>query len=614
MKQTILSIAAMVLAVLYSIGLLTAPPIQPASAQEAAAATGISTEYENRLFDDSFVHTVEIEMPEASWESLKASALYKEYYDCNVTIDGETFYHVGVRTKGNTTLIQSIIREWDRYSLVLNFGKFNKSQRYYGLDKVALNNNICDSSFLRDYLCYDMMRSMGVPTPLCSFVQVKLNGEVIGLYTAVESLSDSFALRNYGTQHGQLYKPEQMDIAGMITGTEKNATLRLSELSAADGTVDACQFLGVDDVTVGLQYQGEALSNYDAIWNNAVFKAGKSDKRRLVEAIRVINQEEDASSALNVDELLRYFAVNTFILNDDCYTSYAGHNYGLYEKDGRLSLVPWDYDHALGCTGAASGTSNWTDYINTPIDEPLIDTTLAERPLLNCLLSNEEWRAQYHAYLDEFIRGYIESGEFARKAEAAAAMIRPYVDVDPTSGVTGECFDAAVASDMDFVALRTASIRGQLSGEIPTTVEGQQQASETLIDCSAFVSPDSASLTELLLPKGSGLYIEDLMRTLIPQIDPLATISIIPVEDLFSLARLEGDHEEGMIDKLSKAGRIGDPEALEDAAKLLALRVAQGIGDKVLAVLVLIVALIAVRRMDRNRGPQPRREKKRYAV
>ncbi len=276
--------------------------------------------------------------------------------------------------------------------------------------------------------------------------------------------------------------------------------------------------------------------------------------------------------------------------------------------------MPWDYDHALGCTGAASGTSNWTDYINTPIDEPLIDTTLAERPLLNCLLSNEKWRAQYHAYLDEFIRDYIESGEFARKAEAASAMIRPYVEADPTSGVTSERFEAAVASDIDFVALRTDSIRGQLSGEIPTTVEGQQQASETLIDCSAFVSPDSASLTELLLPKGSGLYIEDLMRTLIPQIDPLATISIIPVEDLFSLVRLEGDNEEGMIDKLSKAGRIGDSEALEDAAKLLALRVAQGIGDKVLAVLVLIVALIVVRRMDRNRGPQPRREKKRYAV
>lgn len=78
---------------------------------------------------------------------------------------------------------------------------------------------------------------------------------------------------------------------------------------------------------------------------------------------------------------------------------------------------------------------------------------------------------------------------------------------------------------------------------------------------------------------------------------------------MLSLAQFEDDHEEGMVDKLSKAGRISDPEALEDAAKLLALRVVQGIGDKVLAVIVLIVALIAVRRMDRNRVPQPRREK-----
>ncbi|HAY19767.1 MAG TPA: hypothetical protein DCY17_02980, partial [Clostridiales bacterium] len=332
-----------------------------------------------------------------AWNDLKDNALCKEYHDCNVTIDGETFYHVGVRTKGNTTLIQSIVREWDRYSLVLNFGAFDKSQRYYGLDKVALNNNICDSNFIRDYLCCDMMREMNIPTPLCSFVQVTLNGEVIGLYTAVESLAESFALRNYVTQHGQLYKPEQMDIAGMITGKEKNASIHLSELSGEDGAVNACDFIGVDDKTVGLQYQGEDFSLYDAIWNNAVFKTGKKDKTRLINAIRTINESADASSALDTDTLLRYFAVNTFVLNDDCYTSYAGHNYGLYEKDGKLSLIPWDYDHALGCTGAANGTGNWTDYINTPIDEPLIDITLEERPLLRSLLANAENKVKYHA-------------------------------------------------------------------------------------------------------------------------------------------------------------------------------------------------------------------------
>ncbi len=614
MKQTIASIVAMVLAVVYSIGLIVAAPgrtdFSP-SDENKAAATGISTEYENKLFDNDIVHTVEIQIDENSWNNLKANALYKEYHDCNVTIDGETFYHVGVRTKGNTTLIQSIVREWDRYSLVLNFGAFDKSQRYYGLDKVALNNNICDSSFIRDFLCYDMMREMGIPTPLCSFVQISINGEVVGLYTAVESLAESFALRNYGTQHGQMYKPEQMDIAGMITGTEKNATLRLSELSGENGSVNACDFLGVNDKTVGLQYQGEKLSLYDAIWNNAVFKAGKKDKKRLINAIRTINESSDASSALDTDTLLRYFAVNTFVLNDDCYTSYAGHNYGLYEKDGKLSLIPWDYDHALGCTGAANGTGNWTDFINTPIDEPLIDTTLEERPLLKSLLSSEENKEKYHAYLNEFLQSYIESGKYAKTAERVLDMIQPYVENDPTSGVTIERFNAAVKSDMDFISLRSESIRGQLNGEIPTTRAAQAERKETLVDCSEFVSPDSASLVELLLPEGSGLYIEDLIRTLVPQIDVLATISIIPVEDLISLTRAKDDKSEGMVDKLMQSGRIGDIEDLEAAVKQLVIRVVLAILEKIAAFIALAIALVIVIKVDKNKRPKPIKQKER---
>ncbi len=602
----------MLLAVMYSVGLIAAAPGHAASSADGnKSSIGISIEYENRLFDTGTVHTVEIQMDTGAWNDLKDNALYKEYHDCNVTIDGETFYHVGIRTKGNTTLIQSIVREWERYSLVLNFGAFDKSQRYYGLDKVALNNNICDSSFIRDYLCYDMMSEMGIPTPLCSFVQVSLNGEVIGLYTAVESLAESFALRNYGTQYGKMYKPEQLDIAGMITGTEKNSSIHLSELSGENGSVNACDFLGVDDKTVGLQYQGEDFSLYDAIWNNAIFDIGKNDKKRLISSIRTINESTDSSPALDTDTLLRYFAVNTFVLNDDCYTSYAGHNYGLYEKDGKLSLIPWDYDHALGCTGAANGTDNWTDYINTPIDEPLIGTTLEERPLLRTLLANEENKTKYHAYLDEFLKSYIESGRYKRTAESAISMIRPYVESDPTSGVTAELFDIAVQSDMDFISLRTKSIRGQLDGGIPTTRAGQAEHPETLVDCSAFISPDSASLVELLLPEDSGLYIEDLLRTLVPQMDVLATVSIVPISDLLSLARTEDDHAEGSVSALMQSGRIGDIEALEAAVKQLALRVILAIFEKLAAFIVLAVALVIVIKADKNNRPRPIRRKER---
>ena len=63
MKQTITSVVAMLLAVLYSVGLIAAAPGQAASpADENKSSYGISTEYENRLFDTGTVHTVEIQM------------------------------------------------------------------------------------------------------------------------------------------------------------------------------------------------------------------------------------------------------------------------------------------------------------------------------------------------------------------------------------------------------------------------------------------------------------------------------------------------------------------------------------------------------------------------
>ena len=187
MKEKRICIIAMSLAILYCIGLVatacgTGHPTEAvsASAKAESDSVGISMPYEQTLFDMGRVHTIDIQIAESDWETLKQRAFYKEYYDCNAAVDGEAFYHVGVRTKGNVTLIQSAVREWDRYSLVLNFGAFDKSQRYYGLDKLSLNNNICDSSFIRDYLCYDMMASMGVPTPKISFVSVTLNGEPLG--------------------------------------------------------------------------------------------------------------------------------------------------------------------------------------------------------------------------------------------------------------------------------------------------------------------------------------------------------------------------------------------------------------------------------------------------
>lgn len=608
MKQKIICGIAMCMAVLYCVGLIiTACGAAMPEFQNPKDTSAMMMGYENKIFSSDRVHDVQIQISDSDWENLKTNALYKECYDAMVTVDGETYYHVGLRTKGNVTLIQSIVRDWDRYSLVVDFGAFDGSQRYYGLDELVLNNNICDSSFMRDYLCYDMMRSMGVPAPLISFTAVYLNGEYLGLYTAIENMAESFCVRNFGYDYGNLYKPEHMNIADMLTGEEQNCTLNLSALSGKDGSVDAAEFMGVTDTTVGLIYQGEALSYYTDIWDNSVFTVGESDKYRMVDAIRTFNEGGDISSVLDTDMLLRYFAVNSFVINDDCYNSYAGHNYGLYEKDGVLMMLPWDYDHSLGCMGAASGSSSWTELLNLPIDQPLIGTTLEQRPLLNCLLSDPEYRAQYYALMDELLTEYVESGHLRATVGEITNLILPYIQKESQAGITEERFYAAMQSNLDFCAYRSASIRGQLSGEIPRTAAGQKANPDKLIDCSAFVSPDSGSLSELLFPEGSGLYFEDLIDALIPRINTMATVAILPFDTILNLIGLGGS-EGSFVDNMIASGKVNDPDALRDGIGALILNFMKDVSDLLIAPIFLLLALIFVFRYGKNRHSEPRKE------
>ena len=59
-----------------------------------------------------------------------------------------------------------------------------------------------------------------------------------------------------------------------------------------------------------------------------------------MEALRVLSTREDLETAINVDEVLRYFTVQVFVMNWDSYLGHTGHNYFLYEEDGVLSYPP----------------------------------------------------------------------------------------------------------------------------------------------------------------------------------------------------------------------------------------------------------------------------------
>lgn len=118
--------------------------------------------YENRLFDNTKVHTIDIVMDD--WEEFIETCTDEEYHICNIVIDGEVYKNVGIRAKGNTSLSSVAAYENDRYSFKIEFDQYSDGNTYYGLDKLSLNNIIQDNTYLKDYLCYTMMNEIGIPS------------------------------------------------------------------------------------------------------------------------------------------------------------------------------------------------------------------------------------------------------------------------------------------------------------------------------------------------------------------------------------------------------------------------------------------------------------------
>lgn len=500
------------------------------------------TGYASRLFDDSRVHSIDIVMED--WDSFPDTCENEEYSACSVVIDNEAYKNVGIRAKGNTSLSQ--VKEYgnDRYSFKIEFDCYEKGNSYHGLDKISLNNIIQDNTYMKDYLTYKMMGDFGVAAPLCSYVYITVNGEEWGLYLAVESVEESFLARNYGNGYGNLYKPDSMDMGGgrgngdkfdrdgmeeffggargedrkdageLPKKAQKGFDGEIPELPGGVGGFEKSEmpeggppqfggmFKGSSDVL--LQYTDDASDSYINIFDNAKTYITDTDKKRLIASLKKLGQGEDIEHVVDVEAVIRYFVVHNFVCNFDSYTGSMVHNYYLYEKDGQLSMIPWDYNLAFGGFEAQSdadgnGGSNANSMVNFPIDSPVSGGSVEERPMLAWIFNNEEYTEMYHRYFQEFLDSHFADGSFSNSyfeemISSVKEMIAPYVEKDPTKFCSYEEFEKGSDTLKQFCLLRAESIRGQLAGTIPSTSEGQQQDKTALVDASGISISDMGTM------------------------------------------------------------------------------------------------------------------------
>lgn len=352
------------------------------------------------------------------------------YVPSTVRFEGKTWWYVGVRFKGNSSLSQAWRSGVGKMPLRLNFDKFEDEhpevdgQKFYGFANLSLSNAVADPSLIRNKVATDIFRESGIPASHATYAAVYVDhGEgpqYFGLYTMAEQPGDSLLTRVFGDDNGALYE--------------------------ADGT--------------GARWQAFDKASFEQE-NKRAEEVGWPD---IEAAIAALNSDRTDAAAwrtrleerFNVDGFLKWLAVNTVMMNWDAYGAMA-HNYYLYShpgQNGRLQWITWDHDRAMQSGMRPTSLTH--------------DETDATWPLIRFLLDDPVYKPVYQGYAREAVQGLLAPESFQQRLKAEHALVAPWV-VGENAEQPGYTFlnnaqefqDALTGANglLDFAAGRQAAVQ-----------------------------------------------------------------------------------------------------------------------------------------------------------
>jgi hypothetical protein len=119
-----------------------------------------------------------------------------------VQVDDVIYPEVGLHLKGRRGSFRSLD---SKPGFTLKFNKFRKGQRFHGLEKIHLNNEVQDPSYMTEILCSEMFREAGVPAARATNARVEMNGRKLGFYVLVEGVTQDFLGLYFKNTEGNLY-------------------------------------------------------------------------------------------------------------------------------------------------------------------------------------------------------------------------------------------------------------------------------------------------------------------------------------------------------------------------------------------------------------------------
>lgn len=305
-----------------------------------------------------------------------------DYYRADIEFDGTFFSSVGIRYKGNSSLVFSSTEkkplrikmdEWEDDSPEL------KNQRMFGFQSLSLSPNGTDPTNLHQVLAAATFREHGVPAPQSSFVEVTLDigdgPELLGLYAMTEIPDDPLLDRIFDNNDGNLYKPDGRG-AHFVSFVEASFHIK---------SKDDSDFADVNKFINALN-------------------ASRADRAAW---------RAELEKAFDVEGFIDFLAVNQIIANWDTYGALA-HNFYFYtdEQDEQISFIPWDFDLSFD----SSAFSDFT-----------LRTFGGEWPLLQAIARDVEYATLYQERLAAIGQAEFATGNLKQRIDSYTALIEDAV-------------------------------------------------------------------------------------------------------------------------------------------------------------------------------------------
>lgn len=357
------------------------------------------------LFDPYQVHTLEIEFFNPDYDQILQDRWEiddKTYELATVIFNGDTLDSVGVRYKGNSTFYFAQLIGSPKFPLNIDFDLIYEGQDLLGYNKVKLSNSIFDATFVRESIGY-LTEGYYLPTSEVGYMNVFINGTLIGLYVSVESVNKPFLTKHFDNNEGAFFKCEPQFHFG-----------------EAYDTWPDLRWYGDDSTAYDYQMSYELKS-----------ESGWAD---LLNLIYTLNFEIDSiETILNVDRALWFFAASQVMPDLDAYNGFYIHNYYLYRNtsSGQFEVIPWDKDHTFGGAmintiidlgGNVSWIYNW---------DPFLFENDDDRPFFSELINIPLYKKIYTAHMRTIIDDIYNVNYIQDLAYGMQDSIETYADDDP---------------------------------------------------------------------------------------------------------------------------------------------------------------------------------------